>query len=85
MKHLTDEEILDVATRHCEFTAEGTYHLRKFRGWGIVSVVRECFELAELCRQAEAATPGVLASVKQSVQQPGTDADADAGEGIGHE
>lgn len=55
MKHLTDEEILDVATRHCEFTAEGTYHLRKFRGWAIVNVVRDCFDLAELCRQAEAA------------------------------
>jgi hypothetical protein len=62
MKHLTDEEILNVATRHCEFTAEGTYHLRKFRGWAIVNVVRDCFELAELCRQAEAAAPGVGAS-----------------------
>jgi hypothetical protein len=58
MKHLTDEEIIDVATQHCEFTAEGTYHLRKFRGWAIVQVVRDCFDLAELCRQAEAPLPG---------------------------
>jgi hypothetical protein len=55
---LTEKEILDVACKHCEFTAEGAYHLRKFQGWAIVAVVRECFELANLVRQAEAA-PGL--------------------------
>ena len=41
---LTDEEILQVAMKHCEFTPEGTYHLRRYQGWAIVKVVRECVE-----------------------------------------
>lgn len=57
MKDLTDKEILDVALQHCEYTPEGTFHLRKFHGWAIINVVRECFELADLVAQAEAMTP----------------------------
>lgn len=53
MQPLTDDEILEVAAKHCEFTPEGTYHLRRYSGkFAIVQVVRECFELAELTRQA---------------------------------
>lgn len=48
MTPLTDKEILDVALQHCEFTCEGTYHLRKFQGWAILNVVRECIELQRL-------------------------------------
>ena len=55
---LTDEEILAIAGEHCEFSGEGTYHLRRYPGaWAIVKVVRECFELAELVQQATAWTP----------------------------
>lgn len=62
MTHLTDEEILDVACKHCEFTPEGNYHLRRYSGkYAIVQVVRECFELAELVRQAQGAAPGETA------------------------
>ena len=57
MKHLTDAEILDVAAQHCEFTPEGTYHLRRYSGkYAIVQVVRECLDLAELRSQAEASS-----------------------------
>lgn len=49
---LTDDEILKVASDHCEFIAEGTYHLARYRGWAICRVVRECFELNELVKQA---------------------------------
>ena len=36
---LTDKEILEVAMEHCDFTPEGTYHLRKYTGWAIIRVV----------------------------------------------
>lgn len=45
---LTDKEILEVAMEHCDFTPEGTYHLRKYTGWAIIRVVRECLELQTL-------------------------------------
>lgn len=52
MTILTDKEILDVALKYCDFTPEGTYHMRKFSGWAIVQVVRECLELQELVNQS---------------------------------
>lgn len=65
MKHLTDAEILGVAREHCEFVHDGTYSLRKYPGaWAIVNVVRECFDLADLVRQAEGATPSLAREQK---------------------
>lgn len=46
MHGLTDKEILDIALRHCEFTPESTYHLRRYPGkWAIIMVVREALDL----------------------------------------
>lgn len=51
-KTLTDKEILDVALEHCEFTPDGTYHLKKYAEWAIIRVVRECLELQSLVAAA---------------------------------
>lgn len=52
MSALTEKEILEVAAKYCEFSCEGTYHLNKYSGWAIVSVVRECLELQSLVTSA---------------------------------
>ena len=52
MHGLTDEEILSIAMKHCEFTPEGTYHLRRYQGWGIIKVVRECLDRAAMTEHA---------------------------------
>lgn len=47
---LTDAQIIEIASKYCDFTIEGTYHLRRYSGWAITSVVRECMELSDKSR-----------------------------------
>lgn len=57
MHRLTDKEILDIAMMHCEFTPEGTYHLRKYSSaWAIVQIVREAMEKIERIENAQRQT-----------------------------